>query len=120
MISINIKEFISKHTFCSDYLFKDWEFFLDLLYSEGGHISSILWWDHCLKSQQPESVGSGGHNDPENDEFMYAETQLFQTGLETKTLNEIKEYINRVIKEGLRYGNKYKSHDLVPSFYLAD
>ena len=120
MTSINVKEYISKHTFCSEYLFKDWESFLDLLYAEGGRISSILWWDHCLKSQQLESVGSGGYSDPDNDEFMYAETQLFQNGLETKTLNEIKEYINRQRKEGLHYGNKYKSHDLVPSFYLSD
>ena len=69
------------HAFCSEYLFKDWESFLDLLYAEGGRISSILWWDHCTKKQLHESVGSGGYKDPENNEFVYAETQLYKEGL---------------------------------------
>ena len=120
MESIKVKEFISEQSLCSDYLFKDWDTFLDLLYAEGGRISSILWWDHCLKSQHSESVGSGGFSDPENDEYMYAETQLYKDGLETNTLDEIKEYIQQERKKGFQYGNKYRSHDLVPSFDLAD
>ncbi len=59
MISKKVKEYISEHSFCSEYLFKDWESFLDLLYAEDGRVSSILWWDHCMKSQQSNSVGSG-------------------------------------------------------------
>ncbi len=51
-----IQKYIDEHTFCSEYLFKDWESFLDLLYTEYGCISSILWWDHCRKSQLRESV----------------------------------------------------------------
>ena len=120
MISQRIQNYIDNHAFCSEYLFKDWESFLDLLYAEGGRISSILWWDHCMKSQQRESVGSGGFRDPENDEFIYAETQLYKEGLETNTLDEIKEYINQERNTGFQYGNKYRSHDLVPSFNLAD
>lgn len=120
MISSRVKEYITENSFCSDYLFKDWESFLDLLYAEGGHISSILWWDHCRKSQLRESVGSGGYRDPDNDEFIYAETQLYKEGLETYTLDEIKNYIDQERKTGFRYGSKYKSHDLVPSFNLAD
>ena len=73
-----------------------------------------------MKSQQRESVGSGGFRDPENDEFIYAETQLYKEGLETNTLDEIKEYINQERNTGFQYGNKYRSHDLVPSFNLAD
>lgn len=32
MPSRKIKEYIAEHSFCSEYLFKDWESFLDLLY----------------------------------------------------------------------------------------
>ncbi len=120
MISDRIQSYIDNHAFCSEYLFKDWESFLDLLYAEGGRISSILWWDHCMKSQQRESVGSGGFRDPENDAFIYAETQSYKEGLETDTLDEIKGYIDQVRNTGFQYGSKYWSHDLVPSFYLAD
>ena len=73
-----------------------------------------------MKSQQSNSVGSGGFADPENDSFVYAETQLYKDGLEMNTLEEIKEYINQTRKTGFQYGNKYRSHDLVPSFYLSD
>jgi len=120
MKSKRIQNYIDDHAFCSEYLFKDWESFLALLYAEGGRISSILWWDHCRKSQHCESVGSGGYRDPDNDEFIYAETQLYKEGLETYTLNEIKEYIDQERKTGFRYGDRYKSHDLTPSFTLAD
>ena len=120
MINERIQNYINEHSFCSEYLFKDWESFLDLLYAEGGCISSILWWDYCKKSQLYESVGSGGYRDPDNDDFIYAETQMFKEGLQKFTLDEIKEYINQVIKSGFQYDIKYKSHALVPSFYLED
>ena len=120
MMNRTVQNYIDNNSFCSEYLFKDWEPFLDLLYSEGGRITSILWWDHCRRSQLNESVGSGGYSDPENDEFIYAETQLYKEDLEAYTLDEIKDYINQVRKSGLRYDGRYKSHDLVPSFYLAD
>ena len=112
MINSRIQNYIDNRAFCSEYLFKDWESFLDLLYAEGGRISSILWWDHCTKKQLHESVGSGGYKDPDNEEFVYAETQLYKEGLE--------EYIDQERKTGFRYGSKYWSHDLVPSFTLAD
>lgn len=120
MISQRVQKYIDEHALCSECLFRDWESFLDLLYAEGGRVLSICWWDHCTKSQHRESVGSGGYRDPENDAYVYAETQLCKEGLETKTLDEIKEYINRERKTGFRYGSKYKSHDLIPSFYLAE
>ena len=120
MMNERIQKYIDDHAFCSELLFKDWESFLDLLYAEGSRVSSILWWDHCTKKQLKESVGSGGYKDPDNDEFIYAETQLYREGLETYTLDEIKEYINRERKAGLQYSHKYRSHDLIPSFYLAN
>ena len=120
MTSQKVQKYIDDHAFCSEHLFKDWEYFLHLLYVEGGRVSAILWWDHCKRSQLRESVGSGGYMDPENNEFVYAETQLYKEDLETKTLDEIKDYINQERNTGFQYGNKYRSHDLVPSFYLAD
>ena len=120
MVGHKAEAFITEHRFCSELLFKDWESFLEILYSEGGRVSSILWWDHCPKTQLRESPGSGGYKDPEDEAYVYAETQLYKDGLEPYTLNEIKEYINQERKRGFHYGRKYRSHDLIPSFYLAE
>lgn len=71
-----VKKFIEEHSFCPELLFRDWEPFLDLLYAEGGAVSAICWWDRCRKSELHESVGAGGYADPDDPEYMYAETQL--------------------------------------------
>lgn len=118
MISEKVKAYIDEHSFCSEYLFKEWEPFLDLLYTEGGAVSAIFWWDRCRKTELPKSVGSGGYVDPDDLEYVYAETRLCAENLETKTLDEIKDYITKERKTGFRYGSKYSSHDLVPSFEL--
>ena len=34
MISKKLQAYIEDHSFCSEYLFKDWEAFLDILYEE--------------------------------------------------------------------------------------
>ena len=120
MINERILNYINDHVFCSEYLFKDWESFLDLLYAEGGCISSILWWDHCQKKMQYMSVGSGGYSDPDDPEYMYSETQFYEDGFESKTLDEIKNHINERRTVGLILGDKYFSFDPVPSFYLVE
>ena len=120
MISNRVQRYIDDHSFCSEYLFKDWEAFLDLLYEESGHVSSILWWDHCEKKRQHESIGSGGYTDPDDREWMYAETWLHEDGFEEKSLEEIKAYIQEKREHGLILGDKYISRDLVPSFYLVE
>ena len=115
-----LQEYIEEHSFCPEYLFKDWESFLDVLFAEGGRVSSILWWDHCKKSQQHRSVGSGGYGDPDDPEYMYAETKLWKDDLDSWPLDAIKEYIATERAAGLQYGGKYVSHDLIPSFYLCE
>ena len=120
MVSQRVQNYIEEHAFCSEYLFRDWESFLDLLYSEGGRISSIVWGDHCKKNMQHESVGSGGYSDPDDQKWMYAETWLQEDGFEERSLADIKAYIQEMREHGLILGDKYISHDLVPSFYLAD
>ena len=77
MINHRVQKYID-HSFCSEYLFRDWEAFLDFIYEEGCRVSSILWWA------------------------------------------DIKAYIHETRAHGLILGDKYISHDLVPSFYLAD
>ena len=120
MLSNRVREYIAEHSFCSEYLFKDWAAFLEILYSEGGRVSAILWWDHCKKNMQNMSVGGGGYSDPDNADYMYAETQFYEDGFETKTLDEIKDYIDAMRKSGLILGDKYYSFDLVPSFYFEE
>ena len=120
MINERIQKYKDDHAFCSEYLFKDWEAFLDYLYEEGGRVSSILWWDHCRKNMNHVSCGSGGYTDPDDQEWMYAETWLHEDGFEDKNLADIKAYIHETRKQGLILGDKYISHDLVPSFYLVE
>ena len=52
--------------------------------------------------------------------FIYAKTRLYKEGLETYTLEEIKQYIHHERKTGFQYGSLYKNHDLVPFFDPAD
>lgn len=120
MASEKVRQYIEDHSFCPELLFGEWEPFLDLLYAEGGAVSAICWWDRCRKSEQHESVGAGGYADPDDPEYLYAETQLCAENLEAKTLGEVKEYIARERETGFRYGSEYRSHELVPSFVLAD
>ena len=78
-----LPKYIDDHSFCSEYLFKDWEAFLDFIYEEGGRVSSILWWEHCKKDYQH---GYGGYSDPDDGEWMYSETWFHEDGFEEKTL----------------------------------
>ncbi|MBR0137340.1 MAG: GNAT family N-acetyltransferase [Erysipelotrichaceae bacterium] len=115
-----LREFIKENSFCPEYLFKNWDEFLELLYAGGGKVKSILWWDHCAKDEQKDSIGAGGYIDPDDPECMYAETQNYDDDLESLTLSQIREHIEKQRREGLKYGDKYISHELIPSFYLDD
>ena len=75
---------------------------------------------NCKKKLQHESSGSGGYTDPDDQEWMYAETWLHEDGFEERSLADVKAYIQEKREHGLIIGDKYISHDLVPSFYLAD
>ena len=108
-----VGEYIRKNAAYSEYLFTDWEEFLKIVYEEGEKVSGILFWDHCLKEKQCESLGRGGYTDKEDSDWMYAETDIYQDGFENKTLSEVKEYIRSVQK-------LYPDHQLVPSFYLDE
>ncbi len=59
------------------------------------------------------SIGRG-YPDPEDSEYMYAETPYHEDGFETKSPEEIKEYINEMRESGLILGDKYFAFDLVP------
>ena len=117
MISHRVQKYIDDHSFCSEYLFKDWEAFLDLVYEEGVRVSSILWWEHCKKNFQH---AHGGYSDPDDREWMYSETWFHEDGFEEKSLADIKAYIHETREHGLILGDKYIGHGLVPSFYLAE
>ena len=83
MTNHRVQKYIEDHSFCSEYLFRDWEAFLDFIYEEGCRVSSILWWEHCKKNFQH---GYGGYSDPDDREWMYSETWLHEDGFEEKAL----------------------------------
>ena len=73
MLSNRVKEYIAEHSFCSEYLFKDWVTFLEVLYSEGGRVSAILWWDQSsvLSQNFTLSCGYGTQDNVNSNRNMY-------------------------------------------------
>ena len=82
-----------------DFILKDWNSFLDVLYSEGGHVSSILWREHCKKNMQHLPIDDDKYSDPDDPEYAYAETQFFEEGFETMSLDEFIAKICGEIKD---------------------
>lgn len=107
----NVEEYIHKHKISKTnaLIFRDWEEFLYILYENSGRVEMIVWYEYCKINEQ--LIGAGGYLDTENQGFMWAETQLFETDLHKKSLNEILEFILKVRKE-------YSNCDLYPEFYL--
>ena len=75
--------------------------------------------DH-YKCYLDNKVDYGGYSDPDDGEWMYSETWFHEDGFEEKSLADIKAYIHETREHGLILGDKYITHDLVPSFYLSD
>ncbi len=91
-------------------IFRDWEDFLHTLYQNNGRVEMIIWYEYCRINEQ--QIGMGGYIDAENQDFMWAETQLFETDLQEKSLNEILEYISKMKKD-------YSNYDFYPEFYIC-
>ena len=109
-INNKLNDFIENNKLCSDEIYRDYKEFLKILYSNGGKVTDILWFDYCKISEQNKSLGSGGFIDKENKDYMWAETQMWDDKLDIKSLNELLDYIDMKIK-------KYPNNNLVPSFY---
>ena len=45
MLTKNILEYIEKNKLCADYIFADWEEFLELLYAQGSCVEGIVWFE---------------------------------------------------------------------------
>lgn len=106
-----VEQYIQKYKIskCNALIFRDWEKFLHILYRNNGRVEMIIWYEYCMINEQ--QIGMGGYTDSENKDFMWAETRLFETDLQEKSMNEILEYILKVKKE-------YSNIDLYPEFYL--
>ena len=110
MTTERVKQYIEENKVCSEILFHDWTDFLELLFTEGGHIEAILWFEHVLISEQKNSLGAGGYRDKNNPNYMYAETYIYQEKMEDKTLAEVKEHIQSILSD-------HPNRTLVPSFF---
>ena len=113
MITEKVKQYIDKNKLCSEYIFSNWNDFLELLYSQGGCVESILWFEYVLVSEQKNSLGSGGYIDKTNSDYMYAETQIYKDKLENMSLSDIQEYIQSIIIS-------YPNNKLLPAFYISE
>ena len=105
-----IEQYIAQNKVCSDLIFRDWNEFLELLFDCGGSVKELLWFEYVLIDRSEESLGGGGYQDTTNPKYMWAETMIYDKGLEQKSLSEIKEHIESTI-------NFHKPHNLVPCFF---
>lgn len=108
-----IKEYIEQNKLCNEYIFNDYNEFLEILFGNGGSVNMIVWFDYCKICEQSESLGAGGYIDKRNVDHMWAETQIYESGFENKSLNEVLEYID-TIRE------KYSNYKLYPAFYIVE
>ena len=105
-----LETYIKNNKLCSDDIYRNYKEFLKVLYDNGGKVTDILWFDYCKINEQGKSLGSGGFIDKENEDYMWTETQMWDDKLDNKSLNELLDYIDMIIK-------KYPKNNLVPSFY---
>ena len=105
-----LRDYIEQHKACSDLIFRNWHGFLDVLFSCGGSVREILWFEYVPVSMQAQSLGHGGYADAENVAYMWAETLLHDKNLEHMDLVELSEHIDCTIR-------KHLPHILVPCFF---
>jgi len=108
-----LQDYITKYSVCSDLIFHNWHDFLEVLFSCGGSVREILWFEYVPVSMQAQSMGQGGYSDKENPEYMWAETHLYDQNLDHMDLEELSEHINRTIRS-------HSPHVLVPCFFDID
>lgn len=113
MITDKVKQYIEDNRLCSENMFCDWEEFLELLFSQGGRVEAILWFEYVHISEQKKSLGGGGYRDNENPDCIYAETHIYDDGMENKSFSDIKEYVQNVIES-------YPNSKLLPSFFISE
>lgn len=113
LVTERLKQYIDNHKLCSENLFDNWNEFLELLFSEGGCVEAVLWFEYVLISEQKNSLGGGGYRDANNPNYMYAETCIYQEDLKGKSLLELTEYIQATM-------DSYPEHKLFPSFHLGE
>lgn len=105
-----LKDYIINNRTSPEMIFRNYKEFLDILFNCGGAVSEILWFEYVLQEKQKDSLGGGGWIDKENPEYMWAETMIFDKGLENRSHAELIEYIEKV-------KNEHLPHDLVPCFW---
>ena len=107
-----LEQYIQKHKISKSnaLIFRDWEPFLHILYQNNRCVKMIIWYEYCKINER--KIGMGGYTDTENQGFMWAETQLFETDLQEKSLDDLLAYIS-----GIR--NQYSAYNLYPEFYIV-
>ena len=113
MISEEVKEYIESHRLCPENLFQDWEAFLDFLYSRGGRVEAILWFERVLIDDQEMTPCTRGYEDIMDPPYMYLETKYYEDGFEFLDPDDIKLYIESMLED-------YEGQEMMPSFYLYE
>lgn len=105
-----LKTYIEENRVCSELIFRDWQEFLDVLFTCGGSVEEILWFEYVAIGRQTDSLGGGGYIDPSNPDYMWAETMIYHKQLGQKSPSELYDFIQNTIAKNL-------PHQLVPCFF---
>lgn len=62
---------------------------MEILFANNGVVSMIVWFDYCKIDNQSESLGAAGYIDKRDNDYMRAETQIYEIGFEDKTQKTI-------------------------------
>ena len=108
-----LKVYIEENQLCSEYMFRNWLEFLELVYAQESCVESILWFEHTSIIKQKNSLGAGGYRDKSNPGYMYAETHIYETDMEKMSFGEVKAYIESII-------STYPNNVLIPSFDIKN
>lgn len=111
-MNTQLEQYIQKHKVSSvNFLvFRNWEEFLNILFSNNGHVEMIIWYEYCRINEQ--QIGMGGYIDEEKRGYMWTETDIYEENLQQKSMNEILEYISET-------RSKYIDYNLYLEFYIC-
>ena len=62
-MNTQLEQYIQTHkvTSANFLVFRDWEEFLNILFSNNGHVEMIIWYEYCRINEQ--RIGMGGYID---------------------------------------------------------
>ena len=118
MKKIELDNYLAQHAITiignnySDIIVDNFCEFVQWIFQNDFYIYEILWWDR-LKINSVSNLGYGGHIDPRDVKFFWAETDINRFFNIKTQKREIMDYIEEII-------HQHPKNDLWPSFTVRN